>query len=87
MGGHMAAKVGLLSDIPMAVACIVTPHSAAVFTEGLLKDYCAFDALNGELGGHNGSAYELMGKLLALTDIQRLPVPRKPQWAVFIGAR
>ncbi|MDQ5986749.1 MAG: hypothetical protein CSYNP_02482 [Syntrophus sp. SKADARSKE-3] len=88
MGGHMAAKVGLLSDIPMAVACIVAPHSAAaVFTEGLLKKYCAWDILNRKLGGQNGNAYELMRELLALTDIQRLPVPRKPQWAVFIGAR
>jgi pimeloyl-ACP methyl ester carboxylesterase len=87
MGGHMAAKVGVLSDAPMAMVCFVTPHSAAaVFTEGLLKRYCDWQALGRELGG-NGYAMQRMEELLQLTDIRLLPSPARPQDVFLIGAR
>jgi len=87
MGGHMAAKVGVLSDVPMAIACFVTPHSAAaVFTEGLLKDYCAWHTLGRELNGA-GNAFELMRELLHLTDIRLLSLPEKPQGIFMLGAK
>ena len=87
MGGHMAAKVGVLSDVPMAIVGFVTPHSAtAVFTEGLLKDYCAWATLRQELDGRE-DAFDLMRELLHLTDIRLLPLPEKPQSVFLIGAR
>ena len=87
MGGHMAAKVAALSDVPMAVVCSVTPHSAAaVFTEGLLKDYCAWDVLGRDLNG-KGNAFALMREFLRLTDIRLLPTPARPRGVFMIGAR
>jgi len=87
MGGHMAAKVGVLSDVPMAIVCFVTPHSAtAVFTEGLLKHYCAWHTLGQKLDGAE-KAGELMKELLQLTDIRLLSLPAKPRSIVMIGAK
>jgi hypothetical protein len=87
MGGHMAAKVGALSAMPLAIACLVTPHSAAaVFTEGLLKNYCAWHTLGRELGGA-GNARRLMRELLHLTDIRLLSFPARPQGIFMVGAR
>ena len=86
MGGHMAAKVGVLSDVPMAIVGCVTPHSAtAVFTEGLLMNYCDWKALNMGSDGQE-SAYDRMRELLKLTDIRLLPLPARPQAAFLIGA-
>lgn len=86
MGGHMAAKVGVLSDVPMAVVGCVTPHSAAaVFTEGLLMNYCDWQALNTGPGSPE-SAYDRMRELLGLTDIRLLPLPAQPKAAFLIGA-
>ncbi len=50
MGGSMAARVAVQQQEPMAVIGCVTAHSAsAVFTEGILKNYLAWEILNGEL--------------------------------------
>lgn len=87
MGGHMAAKVGVLSDVPMAIACSVTPHSAAaVFTEGLLKNYCDWHTLGKGLNG-DGNAFDLMKEFLHLTDIRLLSFPVKPQGIFMLGAK
>ena len=87
MGGHMAAKVGVLSGMPLAVVSLVTPHSAtAVFTEGLLSRYCAWETLDRELGD-GGRAFPLMKELLGLTDIRHLPLPAEPERVILIGAK
>ena len=50
MGGSMAARVAVQQEEPMAVIGCVTAHSAsAVFTEGILKDYLAWETLEREL--------------------------------------
>lgn len=87
MGGHMAAKIGTLSNIPMAIVGFVTPHSAAaVFTEGLLMRYCAWPALSKGFDNQD-SAYRRMQELLQLTDIRHLPAPSRPQAVFLVGAK
>jgi len=52
MGGSMAARVAVLEEGPVAMIGCVTAHSAsAVFTEGILKNYLAWEVLNRELNG------------------------------------
>jgi pimeloyl-ACP methyl ester carboxylesterase len=52
MGGSMAARVAVLEETPVAMVGCVTAHSAsAVFTEGILKNYLAWEVLNRELNG------------------------------------
>jgi len=52
MGGSMAARVALLEERPVAMIGCITAHSAsAVFTEGILKNYLAWEVLNRELNG------------------------------------
>ncbi|MCX5838195.1 MAG: alpha/beta hydrolase family protein [Deltaproteobacteria bacterium] len=52
MGGSMAARVAVLEETPVAMIGCVTAHSAsAVFTEGILKNYLAWEVLNRELDG------------------------------------
>ena len=86
MGGHMAAQVGALFPEPAAIAACITPHSAsAVFTEGILKEYLAWDVLNRELKG-SGRAFELMRDFLNLTDIRHYPVPVNPRTCFLVAA-
>ena len=86
MGGHMAAQVGALSPEPTAIAACITPHSAsAVFTEGILKDYLAWDVLNRELNGA-GRAFDLMRDFLNLTDIRHYPIPANPRACFLVAA-
>jgi hypothetical protein len=86
MGGHMAAQVGALSGEPAAIVACITPHSAgAVFTEGILKDYLAWDVLNRELNG-SGRAVDLMKDFLDLTDIRHYPAPVNPRACFLVAA-
>jgi pimeloyl-ACP methyl ester carboxylesterase len=86
MGGHMAAQVGALFSEPAAIAACITPHSAgAVFTEGILKDYLAWDVLDRELNG-SGCAFQLMRDFLNLTDIRHYPAPVKPRACFLVAA-
>jgi pimeloyl-ACP methyl ester carboxylesterase len=86
MGGHMAAQVGALYAAPAAIAACITPHSAsAVFTEGILKDYLAWDVLDRELNG-SGRAFDLVRNFLNLTDIRHYPVPAKPRACFLVAA-
>ena len=58
--GGMAARVAVLEETPVAMTGCVRAHSAsAVFTEGILKNYLAWEVLNRELDG-GGSAIALM---------------------------
>jgi pimeloyl-ACP methyl ester carboxylesterase len=86
MGGHMAAQVGTLSPEPAAIVACITPHSAsAVFTEGILKDYLAWDVLDRELDG-SGRAFDLMRDFLNLTDIRHYPTPVTPRACFLVAA-
>jgi pimeloyl-ACP methyl ester carboxylesterase len=86
MGGSMAAQVAVLEEEAVAMIGCVTAHSAsAVFTEGILKDYLAWEVLDGELS--NGeSGIILMRELLGLTDIRRFLPLRRPEAAFLVGA-
>jgi len=87
MGGSMAARTAALDPEPLAVTALITPHStSAVFTEGLQKNYCAWDVLNRQLDGH-GDAMERMREILDHTDIRRLPPLRRPEAAFLVGAQ
>ena len=86
MGGHMAAQVGALSAETAAIVACITPHSAsAVFTQGILKKYLAWDVLERELDG-SGSAFDLMRDFLDLTDIRHYPVPANPRACFLVAA-
>ncbi len=86
MGGHMAAQAGALSSEPVAIIPFIAPHSpSAVFTEGVLKNYCDWDIMNRQLNG-SGDAVAFMRKILDLLDIRKFPVPRKPAAACITGA-
>ncbi|HOS77364.1 MAG TPA: alpha/beta hydrolase family protein, partial [Syntrophales bacterium] len=87
MGGGMAAQVGVLAERPVAIASFITPNSAsAVFTEGVLKHYLAWDVLNRQLDG-KGAAVEFMRTLLDLSDLRRLPPPARPDAAYLVAAK
>lgn len=86
MGGHMAAQVGAMFSAPVAIAACITPHSAsAVFTQGILKNYLAWDVLNRELNG-SSHAVDLMRDFLDLTDIRHYPVPVNPRACFLVAA-
>jgi pimeloyl-ACP methyl ester carboxylesterase len=87
MGGHMAALIGALSPEPVAIAPCIAPHSpSAVFLDGVLSRYCAWNALN---NGHHGpeEAREFMTGLLDIMDIRRYPPPQAPAAACLVAAR
>ena len=53
MGGSMAARVAVLEETPVAmIGCIMAHSASAVFTEGILKNYLAWEILNRELDGN-----------------------------------
>jgi hypothetical protein len=86
MGGHMAAMVGSLSPVPVAIVPCIAPHSpSAVFTEGTLRHYCAWDVLKHGQNGQ-GQAREFMKGLLDIMDIRNFPEPSAPAAAVMIAA-
>jgi hypothetical protein len=86
MGGHMAALIGALSPVPVAVAPCIAPHSpSAVFTEGTLRHYCAWEVLDRQRDGR-GSALEYMKGLLDIMDIRKFPPPQAPSAAAMIAA-
>jgi hypothetical protein len=87
MGGSTAAQVAVSTEEPLAMIGCLTAHSAsAVFTEGILKQYLAWEVLNRELGNENG-AIDLMGELLGITDIRRYPPPIRPEAAFLVAAK
>jgi hypothetical protein len=86
MGGSMAARVAVLEKTPVAMIGCVTAHSASVvFTEGILKNFLAWEVLNRELDG-DGPAIVLMRELLDLTDLRRFPPLRRPEAAFLVAA-
>lgn len=86
MGGHMAAQVGTLANEPVAIAACITPHSpSAVFTEGVLRTYCAWDILGEAFGGAVG-AVAFAREVLDGSDLRRYPRPACPEAALIVGA-
>ncbi|MCE5265754.1 MAG: alpha/beta hydrolase family protein [Deltaproteobacteria bacterium] len=86
MGGSMAARVAALEAVPVAMVGCVTAHSAsAVFTEGILKNYLAWEVLNRELDD-DAPAIGLMRELLDLTDLRGYSPPRRPEAAFLVAA-
>jgi hypothetical protein len=86
MGGSMAARVAVLEETPVAMIGCVTAHSASVvFTEGILKNYLAWEVLNRGLDS-DGPAITLMRELLDLTDLRRYPPLRRPEAAFLVAA-
>ena len=87
MGGSMAARVAVLDEEPVAMIGCVTAHSAsAVFTEGILKNYLAWEVLDRELDGDR-PAIALVRELLDVTDLRRYPPLRRPEAAFLVAAR
>jgi len=86
MGGSIAARVAVLEESPVAVIGCLTAHSAGVvFTEGVLSRYLAWDVLNRELGKEE-KALGFIRELLDVTNLTRLPAPRKPEAAFLVAA-
>jgi pimeloyl-ACP methyl ester carboxylesterase len=86
MGGSMAAQVAVHAEKPVAMIGCVTAHSAsAVFTEGILKHYLDWEALNREIEG-GIQAIDLMRQLLDGTDIRRFPPPKRPEMSFLVAA-
>lgn len=87
MGGSMAAQVAVHAEEPVAMIGCVTAHSAsAVFTEGILKHFLDWEALNREIEG-GIQAIDLMRQFLDTTDIRRFRPPLRPGAAFLVAAR
>jgi pimeloyl-ACP methyl ester carboxylesterase len=87
MGGSIAARVAALEESPVAMIGCLAAHSAgAVFTEGLLSRYLAWDVLDQELGSGE-QAREFMREFLDVTNLTRLPAPRKPGASFLVAAK
>jgi len=87
MGGHMAALVGTLSPEPVAIAPCIAPHSpSAVFLDGVLSRYCAWNVLNHGQQEPNEARVFMTG-LLDIMDIRRYPPPQAPAAAFLVAAR
>lgn len=87
MGGSIAARVAALEESPVAMIGCLAAHSASVvFTEGLLSRYLAWDVLDKQLG-KGEKALEFMREFLDITNLTRLPAPRKPQASFLVAAK
>jgi len=87
MGGHIAAKVAGFSEEPMGCVAFIAPHSAeAVYLEGQLRHYVAWEALQREPLG-DGSVEDFFRAILSRTDIRHCPRPRYMQGVAIVGAR
>jgi len=87
MGGSIAARVAALEESPVAMIGCLAAHSASVvFTEGLLSRYLAWDVLDSQLEkGENALAF--MREFLDITNLTRLPAPRKPRASFLVAAK
>jgi len=86
MGGHIAAKVANFSSQPIGCVAFIAPHSAeAVYLEGLLKNYVAWDVLEKEWR-EKLPAGQFFREVLSKTDIREVPPSHPMEKAVIIGA-
>ncbi len=87
MGGHIAAKVAAFTDMTLGCVAYVAPHSAeAVYLEGQLRRFVAWDVLRKEAPG-TWSAEDFFRAVLARTDICHCPHPRHMKGVTIVGAR
>ncbi|HOJ52703.1 MAG TPA: alpha/beta hydrolase family protein [Syntrophales bacterium] len=86
MGGHIAAKVANFSREPIGCVAFIAPHSAeAVYLQGILRHYVAWEVLKRESQGRFDPE-EFFRKVLSRTDIREMSPPHPIRAAVIIGA-
>lgn len=87
MGGlHAAMSASAFPQTSIGVVSWLGPPSAvAVFTEGLLSQYCEWLQLQREL--LTKDATEGMKRFLDITDIDNFPKPRNPDRAILVLAQ
>ncbi|APR77755.1 Hypothetical protein A7982_03102 [Minicystis rosea] len=82
MGGSMAALVAALTPEPVAAAVFAAGASGVpVFNEGLLSRGIDFAALGGD------RARDRIARVFGLADLQKHPVPRRPEAALLVAGR
>ncbi len=87
MGGQMAATVGALTPLPVALAPCIASHSAVpVFTEGMLSFGCDWEKL-GATHASPRQAHEALRDLLEQTDLRQAPPPSPGVSVVQVAAR
>jgi alpha-beta hydrolase superfamily lysophospholipase len=80
MGGSLAATVGATLDLPMAIAPLAAAHApAAVFTEGVIRNAVAWDAL-----GRGGRGR--LAEVLLRPSLLRVPPTVSTRHAVLVAA-
>lgn len=80
MGGSLAATVGATLELPMAIAPLAAAHAPApVFTEGVIRNAVAWDAL-----GPGGRGR--LGELLSRPSLLRIPPTPSTRNAVLVAA-
>lgn len=80
MGGQMASQVAALYHRPLAVCACIAPHSAStVFLEGVLSNFCDFDALGGGREARRRLREQLDG-----TDLRLFPRPSRTDCCLWI---
>ncbi|MCB1309444.1 MAG: alpha/beta hydrolase family protein [Leptospiraceae bacterium] len=100
MGGYLAvATAALCPDVDPQVVSLIPSHSAApVYTEGLIRRACDWNALGHEIEANlpdhvqqhvspSESARILVRRLFATSDIRYLPPPRSAARALIIAGR
>jgi hypothetical protein len=80
MGGSLAATVGATLDLPMAIAPLAAAHApAAVFTEGVIRNAVAWDALGTGAQGR-------LAELLLRPSLLRIPPTPSTRDAILVAA-
>eukprot|EP00012_Vannella_robusta_P013112 CAMPEP_0206205472 /NCGR_PEP_ID=MMETSP0166-20121206/14247_1 /ASSEMBLY_ACC=CAM_ASM_000260 /TAXON_ID=95228 /ORGANISM="Vannella robusta, Strain DIVA3 518/3/11/1/6" /LENGTH=219 /DNA_ID=CAMNT_0053625511 /DNA_START=229 /DNA_END=883 /DNA_ORIENTATION=- len=95
MGGHMAALAGCNSLDPIAVIPCLSPFSAGpVFTEGLLRNWCAWKELDKQISSYlsedqrDMESKEYLRYLLdETTDLTKFPKPRCMEATIQVAAK
>jgi pimeloyl-ACP methyl ester carboxylesterase len=83
MGGNIAALVGALAPLPVAIAPLAASHSPGpVFTGAVLRGAVAWDALDGV-----EDPVAAVADLLGHVSVLRLPAPEHTATAVMVAAR
>ncbi|MCX7981680.1 MAG: alpha/beta hydrolase family protein [Syntrophales bacterium] len=86
MGGHIAAKVANFSSEPMGCVAFLAPHSAeAVYLQGILSKYVAWEVLEREARG-DFAVRDFFRAVLSQTDIRTTPPRYSMKAALIIGA-
>ena len=83
-GGMIAAAVGALSEIPLAVAISLAAHSPdVILTEGFLRNFVDWAAL----GDDQHAAAKRLRDIFKIGDLTQMPKPRAPRASFILGAK